>query len=99
MDVQLLYFEDCPSWQDTAAHLQTLASEIDGLTITNVVVNTPELAEHHNFRGSPSIKVDGTDPFSNENDPVGLSCRIYQTPEGPAGTPTLSQLRSVLQPR
>jgi len=29
-------------------------------------------------------------------DPIGLSCRVHQTPDGPAGTPTPSQLGEVL---
>ena len=41
--------------------------------------------------------VNGVDPFATDADPVGgLSCRVYQTPGGPAGSPTLDQLREVL---
>jgi len=29
-------------------------------------------------------------------EPVGLSCRIYQTPDGAAGSPTLQQLRELM---
>jgi hypothetical protein len=59
-------------------------------------VDSPETAEAIGFRGSPSILVDGIDPFARGDEPVGLSCRIYQTPAGPAGSPTLEQLRAVL---
>lgn len=31
--------------------------------------------------------------------PVGVSCRVYQTPNGPASSPTLNQLRDVLTGR
>lgn len=43
--------------------------------------------------------VDGVDPFAEADDPIGLSCRRYQTPEGPAGSPTIDQLRRIVQAR
>ena len=96
MDVTLLYFDDCPNWKIADAHLRRLAAEIPGLSVSRHIVDTPEEAERTRFRGSPSIIVNGEDPFADENSPVGLSCRVYQTPEGPAGSPTLDQLRRVL---
>ncbi|WP_040493594.1 hypothetical protein, partial [Ilumatobacter nonamiensis] len=63
---------------------------------TRRIVDTPEEAERTRFRGSPSILVDGVDPFTDADAPVGLSCRMYQTPDGLAGSPTLDQLREVL---
>ena len=94
-DVTLLYFDGCPSWQLADQRLDELAGELD-LRVTRQKVETPEAAERWGFRGSPSILVDGEDVFAVGNEPVGLSCRIYQTPDGPAGAPTLQQLREVL---
>jgi hypothetical protein len=59
-------------------------------------VTTPDEAEAVGFRGSPTILVDGHDPFDRGDEPVGLSCRVYQTPDEPAGAPTIAQLRAVL---
>jgi hypothetical protein len=95
MDVTLLYIDGCPSWQTADAHLAELADELD-LTVTRRQVTTPEEAERVAFRGSPTILVDGRDGFAEGLEPVGLSCRVYQTPDGPAGAPTLEQLRAVL---
>lgn len=96
MDVTLLYFDDCPNWLDADAHLRTLQDEVPGLRLTRHIVDTPEEAERTRFRGSPSIIVDGVDPFADADAPVGLSCRMYQTPDGSAGSPKLDQLREVL---
>lgn len=96
MDVTLLYFDDCPNWLEADAHLRSLAAERPDLHITRRIVDTPEAAEETQFRGSPSILVDGVDPFADVDDPVGLSCRVYQTSDGPAGSPTIEQLRAVL---
>ncbi len=97
MDVTLMYFDDCPNWQVANERLRQLADEIDDVELTTLQINTPEDAEQHGFRGSPSILINGSDPFARPDDPVGLSCRVYQTPEGPSGSPTISQLREVLQ--
>lgn len=59
-------------------------------------MDTLEAAQRVGFRGSPTILVDGRDPFASGDEPVGLSCRVYATPDGPAGAPTTDQLREVL---
>ena len=99
MDVTLMYFDDCPNWLVANAHLDALLAEHPEMSITRHVVDPPEEAERTRFRGSPSILIDGVDPFADNEDPVGLSCRVYQTPDGPAGSPTLDQLRDVLAQR
>ena len=96
MDVTLLYFDDCPNWLEADAHLRSLAAELPDVTLTRHLVDTPEEAERTRFRGSPSILVDGIDVLADPDDPVGLSCRMYQTPDGLAGSPTFGQLREVL---
>lgn len=95
MDITLLYFESCPNWKQTDADLAALASEYD-FTVTHQTVKTIEEAEAWRFGGSPTVLIDGVDPFARPTDPYGLSCRIYQTPKGPAGAPTISMLRSTL---
>ena len=62
-----------------------------------VEVTTPEDAERLRFRGSPTVLVDGTDPFAQESDPVGLSCRVFRTPDGLRRAPTVAQLIEVLR--
>lgn len=96
VDVMLQYFEDCPNWQQVAAHLDDLTSEVPGLKVTLQRVETIEDADRFGFRGSPSILVDGTDPFGPDEVAIGLACRVYQTPDGPAGSPTRDQLRAAL---
>jgi hypothetical protein len=96
MDVTLLYFDDCPHWLVAHERLTELAGEFPEMSISRHIVDTQEEAERTAFRGSPSILIDGVDPFADEDDPVGLSCRVYQTPDGPSGSPTVDQLRDSL---
>jgi hypothetical protein len=93
--VELLYFDDCPSWQVADARLRSLAGR-HRFRVEHRLIATPEEAEAAGFRGSPTILLDGVDPFARGDEPVGLACRIYQTPEGPAGSPTVEQLEAAL---
>jgi hypothetical protein len=95
MRVELLYFEDCPNWKIADRRLRALASE-RGVEVGHRAVNTPEEAQKAGFRGSPTILIDGCDPFAGSDQPSGLSCRLYRIPEGSSGSPTEDQLRSVL---
>lgn len=97
MEITLQYFDGCPNWKTTDAHLTTLIAEhrVDA-TIRYQLIDTPEAAEQHNFRGSPTVLINDVDPFTDPDAPVGLSCRIYQTEHGPAGSPTLHQLEQAI---
>jgi hypothetical protein len=96
MEITLQYFDGCPNWRAADRRLTELASGRPDLTLRRELVVTAEQAERIGFRGSPTILVDGVDPFAHPNAPVGLACRIYTTPVGPAGAPTMAQLREVL---
>lgn len=95
MRIELLYFDDCPHWRTADERVRAVA-EARGLDVTRRLVTTPAEAEAARFRGSPTILVDGRDPFASGDEAFGLSCRLYQTPEGPAGSPTAAQLEAVL---
>ena len=96
MDVRLLYFEDCPNWRLADARLREALGGWTGEppAVTYELVTTPEQAERAGFRGSPTILVNGRDPFADPADPVGLSCRLYRGPNGAQHAPTVEQLRS-----
>ena len=97
MDVRLLYFDGCPNWQETDSRLRE-ALIVAGVQVTPtyVTVTTAEDAERLSFRGSPTVLIDGADPFAEESAPVGLSCRVFETPDGLRGAPTVQQLVDVL---
>lgn len=96
MDIALLYFDDCPNWKIADERLAVIAAERPGLTVSRHLVDTLEEAERVGFHGSPSILVDGVDVFAEPDAGVGLSCRVYRTPDGPTGAPTIEQLRAAL---
>lgn len=95
MKIELLYFDDCPNWNVAAGRLDAVAAS-RGLSVERRRVTTPEEAVAARFRGSPTILIDGIDPFATGDESFGLACRVYQTPDGPAGSPTTEQLAAAL---
>lgn len=97
MRVTLQYFNGCPNWKETDAYLETLRSEGFDLILDRQLIETPEAAEQYGFRGSPTVLIGGLDPFADPDAPVGLSCRVYATDDGYAGSPSLEQLRAAIE--
>ncbi|HEX9549113.1 MAG TPA: thioredoxin family protein [Acidimicrobiales bacterium] len=97
-NVRLLYFDDCPNWRVARARLTEVLSDLgaDPDMVVYQEVTTPEQAAEVGFRGSPTILVDGVDPFASPDDPSGLACRIYRTAAGSEPAPTVEELRAVL---
>lgn len=96
MEITVQYFDGCPNWKTTAAHLTTLLDQTLDATIGYERIDTRDKAVARDFHGSPTVLIDGVDPFADENAPAGLACRVYQTEDGYAGSPTLSQLQAVI---
>ncbi len=98
--MELLCSPDCPNRQPAR---QRLDEALVALGATDAVVEARSVATHEDaealgFPGSPTFRVDGHDPFPAEETVGGLSCRIYHTPDGPAGVPTVEQLVRALEP-
>lgn len=96
MDITLQYFDGCPNWKEAAAHLESLEAEGLDIAIHRQLIETPDAAAEFGFRGSPTVVIDGEDPFADPSAPVGLSCRVYRTDEGYVGSPTMDQLRHAI---
>lgn len=98
--VELLWWDGCPSLPKALAELQAAMSDA-GLDPEQVAVRevaTDEDAQRERFLGSPTIRVNGSDPFAGSDDVVGLSCRVYRRADGRvAPTPDPAELRRVLE--
>ena len=98
LPVSLLYFDDCPHWRTADERLREALHLVGhpAVPIEYMTVTTPEQADELRFRGSPTVLVDGRDPFLDRDASVGLSCRVYGTDDGLAGAPTVQQLVEAL---
>jgi hypothetical protein len=97
MQIDLLYFDGCPSWQNGLENLKAaLSAEGIDAEIRLVQVEGNAEAARLRFLGSPSFHVNGTDLWPEERATYALSCRVYSTPQGMQGTPNVEMLRQKL---
>jgi hypothetical protein len=97
MRIDLLYFDGCPSWEGALENLKTaLEAESLQADIRLVKVEDNDDAARLKFLGSPSFRVDGGDWWPEERQRFNLSCRVYVTPQGLKGAPTVEMLREKL---
>lgn len=94
--ITLQYFNGCPNWEMTERNLTALLKEGWDATVDLEQIDTLERASARGFPGSPTVLVDGVDPFADRDLAPALACRVYDTPTGRAGTPTIEQLRRAI---
>ena len=95
MEVELLYWDGCPSYPAALADLRAALGEHVPVTVREVISEDQAVAE--DFPGSPTIRVDGEDLFPID-DPPGLSCRVYRLADGRySPTPDPGELRERLR--
>lgn len=101
MDIRLRYFDGCPGWELALERLREALRET-GHGQEEVVLErleSPEQAEALGFTGSPTILIDGADPFAEAAAPVGLTCRVYGSEHGFEPAPSPGQIREALRAR
>ncbi|KKX98848.1 MULTISPECIES: hypothetical protein [Microbacterium] len=98
MEIELLHIAGCPSWI-AAGHNVAEALRETGHGATPLryrLIRTEEDAAAVPFAGSPTITLNGKDLFPGADHSVALACRVYATPAGVAGTPTVDQIREAI---
>jgi hypothetical protein len=96
MELTLLTTPGCPHRE---VFEQRLAQALAGrpVTIVRHEVHDAAQAQRLGLRGSPTLLIDGSDPFGVPGEPAGLWCRLYRLPDGSVdGAPSVDQLRAAL---
>lgn len=97
MELTLLTIPACPH---AAAFEERLAAALAGQP--GVVVRRREITDEQEaaaagMHGSPTLLVDGTDPFAAPGQAPSLSCRLYRDAAGRTGpAPSVEALQRVL---
>lgn len=93
MEVQVTvwYFADCPNWRVAEQRLRQALDLIgrDDADVQLVPVAAQTDTAEVGFAGSPTFTADGVDLFDPAPSVGALTCRVYRTPSGFAGCPTL----------
>jgi hypothetical protein len=93
MTLEILQVPGCPG----ADLLDARLAELGHPGVSRRVVTSQADAERLGLTGSPTLLVDGADPFARPGQPPSVSCRLYLDEHGrhrPAPSP--GQLRTAL---
>ena len=99
MKVELLHIDECPNWEHTGVQLRAALDAVGkhDVRIDYKLLRTPDDAARYSFAGSPTILIDGEDPFPSGGTITELACRVYHTGTRLAGSPTTEQLIKALK--
>lgn len=101
MRVEVLHIDDCPNWEEAGSRLKQALAGIghQDVAVTFKRLGSPGDAARVHFGGSPTMTVDGADLFPSGTRISDLACRVYSTPDGLAGLPTVDQVVAALNRR
>jgi hypothetical protein len=95
--VTIVHVPDCPNLGVLRRRLALVLIGREDVAVFSHVVDTAERAEQWAMAGSPTVLIDGRDPFAEPGQAASLSCRLYRDEAGgPACAPSLAQLRDAL---
>lgn len=86
MLITVLRIENCPNAESLIAELKDLIRDRSDVTLETLVIHSEEEGRQLGFHGSPTILIEGKDPFPAPEVPVGLSCRLYPCCSDDSGT-------------
>jgi len=82
--VEVLWWQGCPSWEQAIelVRAEMAGAGLDPATLRVTEVQTDDDAGREGFVGSPTVRVGGVDIQPTEDEPTGLTCRIYRRRDG-----------------
>jgi hypothetical protein len=98
VQVELLYFDGCPSHERLRPVLNTLVAA-NGIRLEELRIESAEQAERDRFVGSPTVRINGVDvePGAQERTDFGMKCRLYRGPGGQSGLPPREWIERALR--
>ncbi|MFB4269664.1 alkylmercury lyase family protein [Nonomuraea sp. GTA35] len=101
MELVVVTVPDCPNAPVLEARLAQALAEAGATaaaTITRRTVSDVEQAARWQMRGSPTVLINGRDPFADPAMATGLACRMYRDEQGRLeGAPSVTALVAALR--
>lgn len=98
MELTVLTVPDCPHGPMLEERLAEVLAGHARIPVTRRVITDAAEAARWGMRGSPTLLIDGVDPFADASTPASLSCRMYRAPGGHVeGAPSVAALHQVLR--
>ena len=87
----------CPNVALLEERLACVLGSRRDVTVSRHVIADEREAARRGMHGSPTILVDGADPFAGPGQAASVSCRLYRDSDGRAGgAPSVGQLRQAI---
>ena len=100
MRLEILHVPDCPGAAILEDRLGEVLADWPAAEVVWRVIASQEEAEQTGMTGSPTLLVEGTDPFAAPGLEPGIACRLYRDADGRLGAaPSAAQLHAVLDVR
>jgi hypothetical protein len=97
MRIQILHVPDCPGAAVLTERLAPLLAGRPDLHLDRQVVKDDAHGVTLGMSGSPTLLLDGADPFAEPGRSPSMSCRLYRDADGHvSGSPSAAQLRRAL---
>jgi hypothetical protein len=97
MQLTVLAVPDCPNAPILEDRLAAILDGRAGISVSREVISTEGEAARWGMHGSPTLLIEGADPFAEPGQPPSVSCRLYRDHDGRAsGAPSVSQLEQVI---
>ncbi|MGH3149266.1 MAG: alkylmercury lyase family protein [Streptosporangiaceae bacterium] len=94
MRIEVLTVPDCPNGPVVLERLAVVLAGRPQVQVVEHVITEQAEAARRGMRGSPTVLIDGHDPFAGPDLPPSLSCRLYRDRKGRAqGAPSIEELR------
>lgn len=96
MRIDILYVPDCPNLVAARTRVHEAIRDVGvRARVEEVEILNQDDARRFGMHGSPTILIDGRDPFRSADEP-SLACRLYRTGGAVEGSPTVAELVEVL---
>jgi hypothetical protein len=97
MDVTVLAIAGCPHATLLEERLAVALAGGPPAVIIRRVITGPGEAARAGLHGSPTVLLDGWDPFAAPGQPASMSCRLYDNGAGRLeGAPSVGRLRQAI---
>jgi len=97
MELTLLTVPDCPNAAAFEDRLAAALADHPGITVNRRQIADESAAAQAGMHGSPTLLINGTDPFAPAGQATSLSCRIYRDDAGNTGpSPSVEALRHAI---
>jgi hypothetical protein len=98
MELTVLAVPGCPNAPELERRLAAVLARRPAVTVTRQVIADQGEAARWGMHGSPTLLVNGQDPFAAPDAAPAVACRMYRAEDGHVdGAPTVAALRRVLE--